>query len=387
MKLFNVQADWSRVVVGLLVISMGLFLISCGQEKKEPPTDTNKQVTIAPNDEAPVSTTEGKALAAIDKSLTWLQQQQSEEGAFHQPLGMTALAVAAFLQHPEGKYSPSDPFIKRALDYIVSHQHPDGSIWDENFQPALQNYNTSLSLMALSLANDPKYAPVIQKAQAYVTGIQVADEGSIYFGGIGYGSDETTRDLSNLNIALQGLKASGLPEDDPVWQRAVTFLNHVQNNQEVNKANWAGNDGGFVYMPGTEQSLDKISKAGLDEEGRPRSYASVTYAGLLSFIYANIDTNDDRVQAAVQWIRDHYTLDENYGMGSAGLYYNYHTMAKALSVYGERILTDAKGVQHDWYAELVDKLVSLQQPDGYWRNEESRWMELDPVLVTSYAGS
>ena len=39
---------------------------------------------------------------------------------------------------------------------------------------------------------------------------------------------------------------------------------------------------------------------------------------------------------------------------------------------------------------LVRKLVGLQKIDpktgaGYWVNEEGRWWEQDPVLVTSYA--
>ncbi len=373
------------VIIGLLVVSLSILPIACGKDKTEKPAESAAEISATPQEEGATSTSQQKALQAIDKGLAWLQKQQNVKGGFHAPIGMTSLVVTVFLKHPEQKYSPDDPFLRKALDYIVSVQHPDGAIYDENDQPALPNYNTSISLMALSAAKDPRYDEVIQKAQNYVTGIQVADESSIYYGGIGYGSDPTSRDLSNLNIALQGLKESGLPEDHVVWERAVAFLNKVQNNLEVNKASWAGNDGGFVYMPGTEQNLDRISKAGVDEEGRPRSYASMTYAGLLSFIYANVDKNDDRVQAALQWIKDHYTLDENYGLGKEGLFYNYHTMAKALSSYGEPIITDSKGVQHDWYAELVDKLVSLQREDGYWINESDRWFEQDPVLVTAYA--
>ena len=60
------------------------------------------------------------------------------------------------------------------------------------------------------------------------------------------------------------------------------------------------------------------SKAGKDEAGSPRSYASMTYAGLLSFIYVNVDKNDDRVKSAVQWIAKHFTVEENYGMGAQG---------------------------------------------------------------------
>ena len=237
--------------------------------------------------------------------------------------------------------------------------------------------------MALSATGNPQYADVIKKAQRYVVGIQL-DEGEgitpddKFYGGIGYGGDPSTRDLSNLNVALQGLKESGLPEENDVWDKAIKFLERCQNNSETNDQKLVGNDGGFVYYPGN-------SKAGNDEEGIPRSYSGMTYAGLLSFIYTNVDKNDPRVQSAVRWIKNHYTVDENYGIGMEGLYYNYHTMAKALAAYDESEITDAKGMTHDWYSELAKKIISLQKSDGYWINEEDRWMEQDPVLVTSYA--
>ena len=51
--------------------------------------------------------------------------------------------------------------------------------------------------------------------------------------------------------------------------------------------------------------------------------------------------------------------------------------------YGQPVITDAQGTPHDWRLELIDKLAALQQPDGSWAGEK-RWMEDNPVLVTSY---
>ena len=77
-------------------------------------------------------------------------------------------------------------------------------------------------------------------------------------------------------------------------------------------------------------------------------------------------------------------------MDQQGLYYYYQTMAKALSVYGSDILTLEDGTRVNWRTELVKKLVARQKIDartghGYWVNEEGRWWEADPVLVTSYS--
>ena len=319
-----------------------------------------------------------QVIASIDKGLEWLKGEQAEDGLFANHPGITALALTAFLRHPEKKYSESDPFIQKGLQQLIGMQQPNGAIYNIEMQPALPNYNTAISVMALSSTGNSEYTSIIERAQGFLKSLQVTDEESVYYGGIGYGSRESVHDLSNLNLAIQALKESG-SDDQEVWDKAIKFLERTQNRSESNDQTWAGNDGGFIYSP------DGESKAGTDAAGSPRSYGSMTYAGLLSFIYANVDKNDERVQAAVKWIQEHFTTEENYGMGAQGLYYNYHTMAKALRLYGEPVLTDAKGISHDWYRELAEKLIGVQKPDGFWANEESRWMEALPVLATSYA--
>ncbi len=321
-----------------------------------------------------------QVIEAIDRGLNWLKLQQGEDGLFHDHPGLTALAISAFLRHPENRFKEAEhPFIQKSIEALLKLQQPNGGIYDVEKQPALPNYNTSVALLALSDTDNPEYKDAIENAQKFVKGLQVQDTESVYYGGIGYGSRETVHDLSNLNFALQSLKESGV-EDQAVWDKAIKFLERCQNNSETNDQRWAGNDGGFIYAP------DGESKAGSN-----KSYASMTYAGLLSFIYANVDKNDPRVQAAVGWIKQHFTVEENYGMGKQGLYYNYHTMAKALKIYDEAVIVDAKGISHDWYKELAEKLISEQivldteQSQGYWQNAEARWWERDPVLVTSYS--
>lgn len=353
------------IVLVMVCISLAAFGDSHKKQKTEATKydDLNKRV-----------------LASIDKGLEWLETQQGEDGLFADHPGMTALVLTAFLRHPHKKYSDEKhPFIQKAIDQLISMQQENGAIYDVEKQPALPNYITATSVLALTSTSNPKkYEKVIKKAQNFLKSLQIQDEESVYYGGIGYGSRETVNDLSNLNLAIQALKESG-SDDDEVWKKAVKFLERTQNRSESNDQKWAGNDGGFIYSP------DGESKAGTDENGSPRSYASMTYAGLLSFIYANVDKDDERVKAAVQWISKHFTVEENYGMGAQGLYYNYHTMAKALRLYGKDTIIDAKGVSHDWYQELAEKLIEVQKPDGSWANENSRWMEALPVLATSYA--
>lgn len=310
---------------------------------------------------------------AVDWSLKWLRQQQKEDGSWSHYPGVTGLVLTAYMKSHR-KYSEEDgPFIRKGLEYVLRGVRPDGSI----YQRDLPAYNTSVALLALAATGNPKYQAIIENAQKFLVSLQ-ADESEGYtvqdklYGGIGYGSSERP-DLSNLQMALEALKESGLPSEHKVWAKAIQFITRSQNWSETNDQSWASNDGGFVYYPG------------FSFVGRTSSYGSMTYAGLKSFIYAQVDRKDARVQAAVRWIKSHYTLEENPGMGQQGLYYSYHTFAKALQAYGEETIVTEDGVSHRWAEELARKLLHLQHPDGYWVNSETRWWENNKDLATAYA--
>jgi squalene-hopene/tetraprenyl-beta-curcumene cyclase len=42
------------------------------------------------------------------------------------------------------------------------------------------------------------------------------------------------------------------------------------------------------------------------------------------------------------------------------------------------------GKQADWRNELAGKLLAKQRENGSWVNDNGRWMESNPVLVTAY---
>jgi squalene-hopene/tetraprenyl-beta-curcumene cyclase len=94
------------------------------------------------------------------------------------------------------------------------------------------------------------------------------------------------------------------------------FLQNCQNLPSVNKADWVSEDpkdrGGFVYFPG-ESKAGGVTNA---QTGRVslRSYGSMSYGGLLSYIYARVDKTDPRVKAVLNWLRENYTIEENPGM-------------------------------------------------------------------------
>jgi squalene-hopene/tetraprenyl-beta-curcumene cyclase len=193
-------------------------------------------------------------------------------------------------------------------------------------------------------------------------------------------------------MTLDALRDAGVPSTDPTFQNALIFVSRLQNFSETNNQPWAGNDGGFIYGPSDNRKGESFAGEYTDPNGnrRLRSYGSMTYAGLKSFIYAGLTKDDPRVKAAWGWITSNWTLSENPGLGLAdpamaqsGMYYYYHTLARALNEYNEPVIVDPRGNRHDWRVELIERMAMLQRPDGSFVGEK-RWMEDNPVLVTSY---
>ena len=320
-----------------------------------------------------------KGRQAIDAGLHYLRGQEAPDGSIMKSVGVTALALRAFLESPR-RYNESDgAFITRPVEFLLANVRPDGSIC-ERLQET--SYNTAVAVVALAATKNPKYDSVIANARKFLIDHQV-DEGEGYkpdhrfYGGIGYGGGERP-DLANTVIALEGLRAASTDPKDPVWQKAVLFVSRSQNRSESNDQSWAGNDGGFIYMPGANLPQYDAGTA---------SYGSMTAAGLLSLLYAGSDKNDPRVQAAYKWLTDNYSLEVNPGTGKKlTLFYYYNAMAKVMAAYGQDSFVDRDGKRHNWRNELVEKLVSLQQPDGSWVNTESKaFWEDKPQLVTAWS--
>ncbi|MCX7428263.1 MAG: terpene cyclase/mutase family protein [Planctomycetia bacterium] len=323
---------------------------------------------------------------SIDRAIQFLRTAQEPEGSYakYAGPGVTALVTTAVLR--TGR-TPEDPLVAKSLKYLEGFVQPDGGV----YQPGAfyRNYETCLALLCFSAANrDHRYDKLVANADRFVKGEQW-DEGeghgkdSYSYGGAGYGKQKRP-DLSNTSFLIDALRAAGNGSDDEAVKKALVFVSRCQNLESQNnttKFSAKNPDGGFYYTPADGGQ----SMAGETPEGGLRSYGSMTYAGLKSMIYAGVGPDDPRVKAAMGWIRKHYTVDSNPGMGDAGLYYYYHTFAKALDAAGQDMVEDEQGVKHDWRRDLLAELVKRQQPDGSWVNTNPRWLETNPSLVTGYA--
>lgn len=358
-----------------------------------------------------------RAQTVADRAVAYLRTQQHDSGGWgvrdegpNFP-AITGLVVTGMMLDPA--IDATDDDVSEGLGYILSFRQPDGGIYDR----VLASYNTSICLSAIALARDemPEAEAGVEPAVAFLRQLQWGAEVTIggplgdeakpvaqehpFFGGVGYGS-HSRPDNSNLNFWLQALEDAGVPGDDPAVQRALVFLERTQMNSATNTMPYAegSSQGGFIYA--TSPSGDELgvgeSKGEPIEEtlsdgttaSRLRAYGSMTYAGFKSFAYAGLERSDPRVIAARKWIAQNYTLDENPGVGTDGYYYYLMVFGRAMEAWGERVVSvqqEDMMLRRDWAEDLVTTLESLQQEDGSFRVVDDRWMEADPVLITSYS--
>ncbi|MHC4416338.1 MAG: prenyltransferase/squalene oxidase repeat-containing protein [Planctomycetota bacterium] len=360
-------------------------------------------------DQVPISPPHwDRARQAITEGLAYLASRQGADGGWLTEVRMaptdrpdrpspiavavTALAIKAHIQvRPE---ITAEPEFHNAVHFVRSARRADGSFEGG----ALANYVTSAVVMALASIDRHDFHDELEDACRWLVINQWDQSEGLgprqdWFGGAGYG-ERGRPDVSNTQSMLDALHEAGMSPDEPAVQRALAFVSRAQNLRNANKADWAGNDGGFVYTPanGGESFASEAAGEGrygkLVPAGQPRSlrsYGSMTYAGFKSMLYAGLSPDDERVRAAFDWIRHHWTFDENPGLGPQGLYYYYHTMARALRAGQQHVITDVDDVSHNWRQELIDALVARQRDDGSWKNAAERWLEGEPVMATIFA--
>jgi squalene-hopene/tetraprenyl-beta-curcumene cyclase len=323
--------------------------------------------------------------ALLDKAEAFLKSRQNADGSFVPRLGgpgISALIAAGVIRNGR---TADDPLVAKTLKYLESSVKDDGGIYSKG----LANYTTCVAMMAFKEANaGGKYDKVLANGAKFLKSLQnTGDPKELNFGGVGY-EGKGRPDLSNAHFFVEAMLAAGVSKDDPAVQRALAFISRCQNlpgeHQDQEFASKAAEDdrGGFTYNPAdasNEKSDRRTAIGGLRSEG------GMTYAGLKSFLYAGVGRDDPRVKGALNWIRRHYTLQENPGQKDAGLYYYYHTFAKAMDALGEDEFTDADGTKHDWRKELFEALKKRQNADGSWTNSNGAFLENTPELATAYA--
>ncbi len=323
--------------------------------------------------------------SAIESGLNFLLSKQEADGHFSDPQ-MPALTALPLWAMTAGGKAKSDN-AKKAAEFVLKIQRPDGGFYvpkPGRGGSGLGNYNTSVCVSALY---DSGLAPTkaILDARTYIAGSQLTGDDTMA-GGFGYDRQSRRRaaDMSNSAYAFDAMRRTEKAEEfrpagqkkaDLDWEKALKYVESLQVKDGEMK-------GGFVYNDRTAQAGAQTNSS---ERVQLRAFGSMTYAGVLSMCHAKLTREDHRVRSALEYCGKYWTLTENPGMGSQGLYYYLDILSRALDASGVQTLKGPGGREINWKKELSEQVMALQRDDGSWVNDNNRFWENDPVLVTSFA--
>jgi squalene-hopene/tetraprenyl-beta-curcumene cyclase len=357
------------------------------------------------------------ALESIDRALAaaarFLLGRQSPDGAwrsdtygvFRDGDALTPLVLQTLLAVPDGP--DAGPSIGRGAAYLAGMVGPGGGI-DEG--PYGLNYPAYTAALAVHVLSHPRLAahrPARDAWLSYLRQRQLTEalgwrpEDRAY-GGWGYAhtlprkpeagapADPCTEsNLSATVFALEALRAAGVPADDPLWGKALTFVRRCQNwADDPEQREPAYDDGGFFFIY-DDPVRNKAGVAGTDRAGcqRFRSYGSTTADGLRALRACGLPSGDARVTEARRWLERHFSASVHPGRFAAGrtavqasVYYYYcRSLARALAACGSVDLPVS------WAEALSDELRRRQRPDGPWVNDAVEVREDDPLVATALA--
>jgi hypothetical protein len=300
---------------------------------------------------------------AIDRGVDYLRKQQQNGGHWEGQGGgivqifqggPTSLALLALLN---SGVAPDDPTIMSGLAYL------------RNLEPR-DTYVVGLQTMVFAAAGNAKDARFIQRNVDWLINARVMNgmqlQGWSYQPrGAPLGFPGIT-DNSNSQYALLGLHdghQAGAAVHKEVWKSIRNYYADTQNK-----------DGGWGYHAGEGSSL------------------TMTTAGLCGLIIAGMELNpgreillpngtakncgkyaeDRQVQAALQWVGDHFRIDAPQDR----IFYNIYGLERTGRLTGLRFIGG-----HDWYREGCEYLVGKQK-DGFWRGGG---FDGSAVVSTSFA--
>ncbi len=170
-----------------------------------------------------------------EKAVTFLKSRQEADGSWspnRKEPGITALVITALLKTKQ--VTPTEPVITKGLTYLEGFLDAEGGMP----KAAHANYSTAIALMAFHEANvGGRYDATIKGGQTFLKSKQWDEsEGKnpadAFYGGAGYGGNNSRPDLSNTAFMMEALHDSGISADDPAMQEGPGLRLAVPEPQE-----------------------------------------------------------------------------------------------------------------------------------------------------------
>jgi squalene-hopene/tetraprenyl-beta-curcumene cyclase len=358
-----------------------------------------------------------RADRALATAARFLISNQSTDGSWRSSaygdlsdgLSLTPPILKCLFYSPEFSHQVRSSF-RRGFDYLV--QSAEGGRPGSGVNLLHPVYTASLSSVVIgSASREPKHL----KAQTAWLDCLLRyrfsrdlgwEPGDGPFGGWGYTSRIPEKpkgaespyeaNISATIFGIGALRQAGVPPSDPVCQEILSFVKRAQNFADDGRArDLRFDDGGFFFTP-CDPPRNKAGIAGTDRSGRVRynSYGSATADGLRALLRCGLPRDSPRVQAAYQWLENHFSVSNNPGafpsdrevLRNATYFYYCWSLAHALTAMGvEEVRTEEGSLR--WAEVLAEELIRRQQDDGLWINRFTDAREDDPFVATSLAAA
>lgn len=283
---------------------------------------------------------------AIERGLQFLRTRQSNDGAWRSAIhgslrdgsALTPLVLNA-LPNEKGLR-----WLRTLTDRVSQSAEP----WTLLVYPL---FTASLSAQVFAKAHDPArarfWASLIQRLQLSPKLGWPENDPRCH----GWGdspcpprfdpSMSALADMQNPNLsatayALAGLAAAGMPA-------RADFVLRCQNA-----------DGGFFFA---------LNDPIRNKAGDHQSYSTATCDGILSLRHAGVPSDDPRIHAALNWLR------QNASPPPPSLFF-YHAHARARCLPSPAVR---------------ESLLTRQNADGPWQGSDPAALEDDPLIATTFA--
>jgi hypothetical protein len=323
--------------------------------------------------------------------VAWLAARQAEDGGWrsanYAPL-RTGAALTPLVILATKETLHADPQ-QRAIAFLRKSVNDDGIV-GANDRELLEypNYATALALECFADFGNETDMTLVERMTRYLVGQQYCEATGfepehVCYGGWGFGGSRPVgdspghMDIGHTRHVLEGLRAAG-HQDPATYARAEKFLHRLQ------KRDTPGFDGGFYFSP-VVLAANKGGEETIDGKSYFRSYATATCDGILSLLSCGAKPDDQRVAAAVEWLKKHPRLDYPEGVLD-GTDTNWATSIRFYHFAARAECYAALDWPGDWRRVLREILAKLQRPDGSFVNREGFLMkEDDPILCTALA--
>ena len=274
--------------------------------------------------------------AAIDRGLTWLVENQAEDGSYgsmshYGPhVGITGLAGLAFMSDGStpgrARYGEA---VDKALAFVLAHTSESGLLAAETSHGPMYGHGFAALFVAevYGMSNRRDVRETLRKAVRLIVNTQ-NDEG-----GWRYQPVRNDADLSVTVCQVMALRAArntGIYIDKTVIDKAIDYVKASQNP-----------DGGFRYMLNSGGSAFARSAAGV---------AALQYAG----IYGGHE-----IGRGLEYI-ERFTPPKEQNVGH--YFYGHYYAAQAMFLAGDEYWPR-------WWPAVREELLEKQAPEGFWRGQ------------------